>query len=149
MAKLSMARVPYYVAVAVFCGFSAIAASFMNDDATGIESDFYLILTAAFGLLAAWAVYYLFTVQHGSGDEVGVEVAGLPAGKNVFYLGVLGTAAYRAFVGYQMNHNLTGIDSFYGKVWLLAALVIALFTWSNYRSFQAKFAAPHHRTARG
>lgn len=82
MAKFSLARVPYYIAVAVFCGLSAIAASFMNDAAIGIESDLYLGLTAVFGLLAAWAVYYLFVVDSGTDDEVGVEIAGIPAGKS-------------------------------------------------------------------
>jgi hypothetical protein len=34
-----------------------------------------------------------------------------------------------------MNHSGTGAESIYGVIWLLAGVVIALFTWVNYRSY--------------
>ena len=138
MAKFSVARVPYYIFAAAFCGAAFVVEWLLNDDSTGAESLFHLGLTVAYGLLGIWSLAYIFIAKHGDDDEVGVDVAGLPMGKGYFYLGLLVGAIYRAVTGLIVNTKATGIESSYGKIWLVAAIVLSLFTWANYRSFQAK-----------
>lgn len=137
MAKFSLARVPYYIAVAIFMCFVAVISYINNTLVTGIESDLYLAALVVSAGLGAISVFYVFISQSGD-DEVGVEVAGLPFGKQYYYLAVLAIAAWRIIAGYQMNHSATGIASTYGIVWLLAGVGIAGFTWANYRSYVAK-----------
>lgn len=138
MAKFSLARVPYYIAVAIFMGLVAIVSYVNNTKATGLESDFYLAAMVISAALAGISLVYLFMSQAGEDDEVGVTVGGLPFGKAYYYLGVLGVAVWRVIVGYQMNHHATGVGSTYGILWLIAGVGIALFTWANYRSFVSK-----------
>jgi hypothetical protein len=138
MAKFSLARVPYYIAVAIFMSFVAIISYINNTLNTGFESDLYLAALAVSIGLGAVSVLYVFISKSGDDDEVGVEVAGLPFGKKYYYLAVLAIAGWRIIVGYQMNHNGTGIQSTYGIAWIITAIGIAGFTWANYRSYMAR-----------
>jgi hypothetical protein len=138
MAKFSLARVPYYIAVAVFMALVAIVSYVNNTKSTGLASDFYLIAMIVSAALGAISVVYLFMSQAGEDDEVGVMVGSLPFGKAYYYLGVLAIAVWRIIVGFVMNHHATGVASTYGVFWLLAGVGIALFTWANYRSYSAK-----------
>jgi hypothetical protein len=94
MAKFSLARQPYYIAVAIFCGFAFLISMFNNSVETGVLSDVYLGLMALTGGLAALSLFYLVYSSVGD-DEVDVEVAGLPIGKGYYYLAVLGVCAWR------------------------------------------------------
>lgn len=138
MAKFSLARVPYYIAVAIFMALVAIVSYVNNTKVTGIESDFYLVVMVISACLAGISVIYLFMSQAGEDDEVGVMIGSLPFGKVYYYVAVIVIAIWRIIVGYQMNHHSTGIESTYGILWLIAGVAITLFTWANYRSYVAK-----------
>jgi len=84
--------------------------------------------------------------KHGDDDEVGVEIAGLPAGKGLFYVALIIGAVYRAVVGLATNTFSSGVESSYGKLWLIAAIVLAVMTFFNYKSFQAKTGAISYRS---
>jgi hypothetical protein len=138
MAKFSIARVPYYIAVAVFMGIVAFVSYVQNTLSTGIMSDVYLAVMAAAISLSLLSVNYMFFAKDGNDDEVDTEVAGLPISKSYYYIGVLGISAWRAVVGYQLNHSGTGIESTYGVVWIFTAVVLGVFTWANYKSYSKK-----------
>jgi hypothetical protein len=151
MAKFSLARVPYYIAVAVYMGFVGVICWWNNTTSSGTESDVWLGLLVATAGLGLASVFYLFTAQHGDDDEVGVDIAGLQIGKPVYYLGVIAIAVWRAVEGYLINHNTTGIASNWGIIWLLSSLGILVFTYANYKSYQATHPAqrPGARSASG
>ena len=138
MARFSLARVPYYSAVAVFMALVAIVSFVNNTKTTGLASDFYLVAMVVSGAMCAVSLLYLFMSRAGEDDEVGVMVAGLPFGKVYYYIAVLAIAVWRGIVGYMMNHHAVGVGSTWGILWLLAGVGIALFTWANYRSYVAK-----------
>ena len=138
MAGFSIARVPYYITVTVYMAFVAFVSYINNTVSQGIESDFFLaVLLLSIGLCVA-SVIYMVRSQNGEDDEVAIAVAGLPFGKTYYYLAILGVCAWRGFEGYGMNHTGTGIASTWGLVWIVASAAVALFTWANYKSFQAK-----------
>lgn len=148
MAKFSLARVPFYIFAVVFCCAAAMVESILNDSHSaategvtgGLLSLTHLILMVLYGAWAVWSVVYLFVVRAGTDDDVGVDVGGVPAGKKLYYTGLLVGAAYRAVTGLSVNTYADSFESFYGKAWLIAALVLAGWTWANYRSFTAKTA---------
>jgi hypothetical protein len=140
MAKFSIARVPYYIAVAVFMGIVAFVSYINNTLHTGIESDIYLGIMVVAGSLSLLSVNYMLFAKDGNDDEVDTEVAGLPVSKSYYYLGVLAISAWRAVVGYQLNHSGVGIQSTYGIIWILSSVAVALFTWANYKSYTKRVA---------
>lgn len=137
MAKFSLARQPYYVAVIFFMLCSAFECYIGNTTSMGVMSDVFLGMLVISLALAGLAAVYLNILKVGGNDEADAEVAGLPVGKSVFYVGILLMCAWRAITGYQWNHNFTGIASTYGMLWLLASIALAAFTFANYRSFAA------------
>jgi hypothetical protein len=142
MAKFSLARMPYYIFVIAFCAVTAIVESFKNDNAVGIESILHLALMLFYAALACGAAWYLFTVRANLDDEVGIEAAGIPVSKGVFYIAILVGAVYRGMEGFVLNTYSTGGESFWGKIWAVAAIVLVIFTWANYKSFAARNPLP-------
>lgn len=138
MASFSLARVPYYIAVAVFTGLSALVAYYNNTTVTGITSDIYLLVMVASVVLCGASILYLFTARGGHDDEVDLHVAGLQFGKSFYYFGVIALALYRIAVGYVENHAGTGLQSTWGILWLLSGIGILAFTYANYKSYAAK-----------
>ena len=134
MAKFSLARVPYYIAVIVFMALVAVVSYINNTVAVGIMSDVYLAVMLVAGSLIALSVNYMLFAKSGSNDEVDTEIAGLPVSKKYYYLAILAVAVWRAVVGYQLNHSATGIESTYGILWIVGGAAISLFTFANYRS---------------
>jgi hypothetical protein len=141
VASFSVARVPYYIAVAIFSALAALTAYWNNTLETGVLSDIYLAVLVASLCLCGASVLYMFTAKSGANDEVDLEVAGLQVGKNVYYIGVIVLALYRLGAGYVENHSGTGMQSTWGVMWLIASIGILLFTYANYRSYTAKLPA--------
>lgn len=140
MAKFSLARVPYYIAVAIFMGLVALVSYVNNTTSTGLMSDAHLAMLVVTGCLTCLSIFYAFRAQSGDDDDADAEIAGLPVGKVYYYYAVLAIAAWRAVVGYQLNHNAVGIESTYGILWIGGSVALALFTWANYRSYTKKIA---------
>lgn len=138
MARFSIARAPYYGAVALFAAFASLVAFINNTQVQGFESDLYLLIfVAALGLCMA-SLAYLYTTRSGINDDVDLEVAGLQFGKTYYYGGVIVLALYRIAAGYHENHVGSGFQSVWGLLWLLSGLVILAFTYANYRSYTVK-----------
>jgi hypothetical protein len=137
MAKFSLARLPYYIAVTIFMGFVAFESFILNSTVVGYASDFYLATMVVSIGLAALSVFYAMRADAGDDDEVDTEVAGLPVGKSWYYIAVLIICAWRVVIGYGLNHNETGLASIWGIIWVISGLGIALFTYANYRSYTA------------
>jgi hypothetical protein len=142
MAKFSLARVPYYISVIAFMICVALVSFWNNTKSRGLASDFYLVMMVLAIILALASAYYLFAAQSGDDDEVGIEVAGVGIGKQIYYGGVLLMATWRVIAGFGLNHSGVGISSTYGMIWLFAGLAIGLFTYANYRSYRTKPVIP-------
>lgn len=141
MSSFSLARVPYYICVAIFCGLTALVCFWNNATAVGVISDLYLAAMIVSGCLAGASVLFMVIAKAGDDDEAGLEVAGVPIGKQAYYVGVLVIALWRIIAGYQMNHLYTGIHAVYGVLWLLAGIGVAIFTYANYKSLYARTAS--------
>ena len=136
MSSFSISRQPYYVGAAVYSGFSGFAAMVHNSIATGAESDFQLSVICLSVILGAMAVIYLAMSFEGQNDDSDVHFGGgVTLHKSWWYMGLLALAAYRIVEGYKHNHDATGIESVYGMVWIVASLILGLFTWANYKSY--------------
>jgi hypothetical protein len=148
MASSSVARVPYYISVAIFSFLAALVSFYNNTVETGVLSDLYLLLMVASIALGGASVVYAITAQSGSDDEVDLEVAGLQFGKTYYYGGVIALAIYRLAAGYHENHTGTGLQSVWGILWLLGSLGILVFTYANYKSYTAKTSIPSGFTSK-
>lgn len=136
MAKFSIARVPYYIAVMVYMAFAAFAAYIGNTVSTGIQSDLYLLILVVAVVLGGLSAIYMLHAKAGGNDEADAEVAGLPVGKAYYYAGILAMTVFHGIEGYRLNHSTTGIASIYGTAWIISSAGIALFTWANFKSYR-------------
>ena len=142
---LTLSRSVYYVVVIAFMVATFMVSLFANSSATGTQSDIYLGLMVVSALLAGLSVYYGTRADNHQDDDTDVNVSGLPVSKPAYYIGVLLIAAWRAVEGYQLNHSGTGIQSVYGVLWLLGAVLVLVLTWANFNSYRVKHTSPAAR----
>ena len=139
MAKFSLGRLPYYVYASVVCAIATITLWIEATLVKGFLSDVLMLLMAGTAILTAWSIYYMISVKRNVDDDVGVEIAGLPAGKEYYYIGVAIVALMFFIFGYQTNHNSDGFwESSFGILCFFLGLGLLGLTYMNYKSFDTK-----------
>lgn len=129
----SLAKVPYYYFVIVFMSFVAVLSLWDAGHTTGYVTDFYLVTLLASMVIAVASTYYVYAARHGTNDEFDINVGDVSLGKKSYYIIVLVIALWRMLAGYQLNHTAYGVDAIWGILWIIAGIILAVFTYVNYR----------------
>lgn len=137
---VSLAKIPYYYFVIVFMAFVALLSVSNAASTTGFDADFYLGALLVSLVIVAASFYYLYAARQGVNDELDLQVGGISLGKKTYYVAVLVIAIWRLLAGYRLNHTAYGLGAIWGLLWIVAALVLSVFTYANYRVLRPKIA---------